>query len=74
MSTLVSGPFLYLFSSKNTIFHKFFIQNILIFKKLHLFLLSKMEVQAENGAKNHELTHSQILANLQVAPFRVLYY
>ena len=25
----------------------------LIFKKLHLLLLFKMEVQAENGAKNH---------------------
>ena len=59
---------------KTPFFTSFFIQNILIFKKLNLFLLSKMEVQAENGAKNHELTHSQILANLQVAPFRVLYY
>ena len=45
ITTSVSEPFLYLFSSKNA--------NILIFKKLHLLLLSKMEVQAENGAKNH---------------------
>ena len=28
-------------------------RHFLIFKKLHLLLLSKMEVQAENGAKNH---------------------
>ena len=30
-----------------------FVPHILIFKKLHLLLLSKMEVQAENGSKNH---------------------
>ena len=29
-----------------------FLYRILIYKKLHLILLSKMEVQAENGAKN----------------------
>ena len=51
--TSVSEPFLYLFSSKNAIFLQLFVPRILIFKKLHLFLLSKMEVQAENGAKNH---------------------
>lgn len=52
-SASVSEPFLYLFSSKNAVFHKFFAHNILIFKKLHLLLFPKMEVQAENGAKNH---------------------
>ena len=34
-------------------FPQVFVPHILIFKKLHLLLLSKMEVQAENGAKNH---------------------
>lgn len=34
-------------------FSQVFVPHILIFKKLHLLLLSKMEVQAENGAKNH---------------------
>ena len=49
----VSEPFLYLFSSKKRHFSQVFVPHILIFKKLHLLLLSKMEVQAENGAKNH---------------------
>ena len=39
---------------------------ILIFKKLHLILLSKMEVQTENGDKNYQLTHSQTFTNLLV--------
>ena len=42
---------------------------ILIFCELHLLLLSKMKVQAENSAKNHQLTHSQTLVNLLVIPF-----
>ena len=37
-----------------------------IFKKLHLILLSKMEVQTENGDKNYQLTHSQTFTNLLV--------
>lgn len=52
-SASVSGPFLYLFSSTKRHFSQVFVPHILIFKKLHLLLLSKMEVQAENGAKNH---------------------
>lgn len=47
----VSEPFLY---------RNFDIQ------KLHLLLLSKMEVQAENGTKNYQFTHSQTFANLLV--------
>ena len=35
-------------------------------QKLHLLLLSKMEVQAENGTKNYQFTHSQTFANLLV--------
>ncbi len=53
ITTSVPKPFLYLFSSKNVILHKSFVPHILIFKKLHLLLLSKREEQAENGAKNH---------------------
>ena len=34
-------------------FSQVFVPHILIFRELHLLLLSKMEVQAENGAKNH---------------------
>ena len=34
-------------------FSQVFVLHILIFNKLHLLLLSKMEVQAENDAKNH---------------------
>ena len=49
----VSGPFLYLFPSKKRHFSQVFVPHILIFKKVHLLLLSQMEVQAENGAKNH---------------------
>ena len=45
----VSGPFYTFFSSKNGIFHK--LLAILIYKKLHLILLFKMEVQTENGDK-----------------------
>ena len=45
----VSEPFLYLFSSKKRHFSQVFVPHILIFKKLHLLLLSKMEVQAENA-------------------------
>ena len=41
------------FSHQKRHFSQVFVPNILIFKKLHLLLLSKMEVQAENGAKNH---------------------
>ena len=41
------------FLIKNRLFSQVFVPHILIFKKLHLLLLSKMEVQAENGAKNH---------------------
>ena len=41
------------FLIKNRHFSQVFVPHILIFKKLHLLLLSKMEVQAENGAKNH---------------------
>ena len=41
------------FLIKKTAFFTSFVPHILIFKKLHLLLLSKMEVQAENGAKNH---------------------
>lgn len=31
-----------------------------------------MEVQGEKGVKNRQLTHSQILANRVIVPFRVL--
>ncbi len=41
------------FLIKNRHSSQVFVPHILIFKKLHLLLLSKMEVQAENGAKNH---------------------
>lgn len=41
------------FSHQKWHFSQVFVPHILIFKKLHLLLLSKMEVQAENGAKNH---------------------
>lgn len=41
------------FLIKKRHFSQVFVPHILIFKKLHLLLLSKMEVQAENGAKNH---------------------
>ena len=41
------------FLIKKRHFLQVFVPHILIFKKLHLLLLSKMEVQAENGAKNH---------------------
>ncbi len=47
-------------------FQSYFYTAILIFKKLHLLLLSKMEVQAENGTKNYQFTHSQTFANLLV--------
>ena len=46
------------FLIKKRHFSQVFVPHILIFRKLHLLLLSKMEVQAENGAKNHQLTHS----------------
>ena len=52
-SASVSGPFLYLFDNKNGIFSQVFVPHILIFRKLHLLLLSKMKVQAEDGAKNY---------------------
>ena len=60
---MVSEPFLYLFDAKNAIFFKVFVPRILIFKKLHLILHSKMEVQGEKGVENHQLTHYQILVN-----------
>lgn len=41
------------FLIKKRHFLQLFVPRILIFKKLHLLLLPKMEVQAENGAKNH---------------------
>lgn len=41
------------FLIKKRYFSQVFVPQILIFNKLHLLLLSKMEVQAENGAKNH---------------------
>ena len=41
------------FLIKKRHFSQVFVAHILIFRKLHLLLLSKMEVQAENGAKNH---------------------
>lgn len=41
------------FLIKKRYFSQVFVAHILIFKKLHLLLFSKMEVQAENGAKNH---------------------
>ncbi len=41
------------FLIKKRHFSQVFVPHILIFKKLHLLLLSKMEVEAENGAKNH---------------------
>ena len=41
------------FLIKKRHFSQVFVPHILIFKKLHLLLLSNMEVQAENGAKNH---------------------
>ena len=47
----VSEPFFVPFLIKKRHFLQVFVQNILIFKKLHLLLLSKMEVQAENSAK-----------------------
>lgn len=48
-----SEPFFVPFLIKKRHFSQVFVPHILIFKKLHLLLLSKMEVQAENGAKNH---------------------
>ena len=47
-------------------FQSYFLYRNLIFKKLHLILLSKMEVQTENGDKNYQLTHSQTFTNLLV--------
>lgn len=47
-------------------FQSYFCTVILIFKRLHLILLSKMEVQTENGDKNYQLTHSQTFTNLLV--------
>lgn len=41
------------FFIKKRHFLQVFVSHILIFRKLHLLLLSKMEVQAENGVKNH---------------------
>ena len=41
------------FGGEKRHFSQVFVPHILIFKKLRLLLLSKMEVQAENGAKNH---------------------
>ena len=52
-SPSVSGLFFVPFLIKKRHFSQVFVPHILIFKKLHLLLLSKMEVQAENGAKNH---------------------
>ncbi len=51
--TAVSEPFLYLFGVKNAIFCKFLYLGFLIFKKLHLLLHSKMEVQGEKCVENH---------------------
>ena len=45
----VSGPFIP-FSHQKRHFYK--LLAILIYKKLHLILLFKMEVQTENGDKN----------------------
>ena len=42
-----------LFRGEKCDFLQVFVPRVLIFKKLHLLLLSKMEVQAENDAKNH---------------------
>ena len=49
------------FLIKNRHFSQVFVPRILIFKKLHLLLLSKMEIQAENGAK---ITNLHILRYL----------
>ena len=46
------------FLIKKRHFSQVFVQHILIFKKLHLLLLSKMKVQAENGAKTLTYTFS----------------
>ena len=51
--TVVSEPFLYLFGVKNAIFLQVFVPRVLIFKKLHLLLHSKMEVQGEKRVENH---------------------
>lgn len=56
----------------NCDFLKVFVPRILIFKKLHLILHTKLEVQGEKDVENHQLTHSQLLANWVIAPFRVL--
>ncbi len=53
MSTLGSIAIFVPFLIKKRYFLQVFVPHILIFKKLHLLLLSKMEVQAENGAENH---------------------
>ena len=51
--TSVSEPFLYLFGVKNAIFLQVFVPRVLIFKKLHLLLHSKMEVQGKKCVENH---------------------
>lgn len=66
MSPLVYRAIFVPFLIKKRHFSQVFVPHILIFKKLHLLLLSKMEVQAENGTKNYQFTHSQTFANLLV--------
>lgn len=41
------------FQGEKCVFLQVFVPRVLIFKKLHLLLHSKMEVQGKNGVKNH---------------------
>ena len=41
------------FRGENCDFLQVFVSRVLIFKKLHLLLHSKMEVQGKNGVENH---------------------
>ena len=41
------------FRGKKCDFLQVFVPRVLIFKKLHLLLHSKMEVQGKNGVENH---------------------
>ena len=41
------------FWGENCDFLQVFVPRVLIFKKLHLLLHSKMEVQGKNGVENH---------------------
>ena len=54
------------FLIKKRHFSQVFVPHILIFNKLHLLLLSKMDVQTDNDANNQKLTHFLILVILRM--------